>query len=42
MNCTSRNGNMSGDYPALLAGNHIVPWTGGVNRIVITPNWRRV
>lgn len=42
MNDTSRNGNMSGDYPALLAGNHIVSWTGGVNRIVITPNWRSV
>ncbi|MEA5016944.1 MAG: hypothetical protein VB099_20545 [Candidatus Limiplasma sp.] len=42
MNYTSRNGNMSGDYPALLAGNNVVSWTGGVNRIVITPNWRSV
>lgn len=42
MNYLSRNSNMSGDYPELLAGNNIVSWTGGVSKIVITPNWRRL
>ncbi len=41
MNYTSKNNNMSGDYPELLPGNNIISWTGGVSKIVITPNWRR-
>ena len=38
-NYTSKNGNMSGDYPIIPATGAYVSWTGGVSRIVITPNW---
>ncbi len=37
---TSRNSHMSGDYPTLLTGQNIITWTGGVTKVVITPNWR--
>ena len=37
---TSRNSHMSGDYPMLLTGQNIITWTGGVTKVVITPNWR--
>lgn len=37
---TTRNANMTGDYPRLLPRNNIISWTGGVTGIVITPNRR--
>ena len=40
MDYTSYNAHMSGDYPKLLAGNNIISWTGNVDHITITPNWR--
>ena len=35
----SKNGNMSGDYPIIPTAGAYVSWTGGVSKIVITPNW---
>jgi phage-related protein len=40
MDYASRNANMRGDYPRFLPGANLVRWSGGVRRIVITPNWR--
>ena len=40
INYTSYNNNMSGYFPTLMPGENIVTWSGGVTRIVITPNWR--
>ena len=40
INYTSYNNNMSGDFPTLMPGENIITWSGGVTRIVITPNWR--
>ena len=37
---TSRNACMAGDYPKIPAVGAYVSWTGDVERIVITPNWR--
>ena len=36
----SFNNHMSGEYPVLLPGQNVITWTGGVSKIVITPNWR--
>ena len=38
-NYTSKNGCMSGDYPIIPTVGAYVTWTGGVSKIVITPNW---
>lgn len=40
MDYTSYNAHMSGDYPKLLPGSNIISWTGNVDHITITPNWR--
>lgn len=37
---TSRNACMSGEYPLIPAAGAYVTWTGDVQQIVITPNWR--
>ena len=37
---TSKNACMAGDYPKIPATGAYVSWTGDVERIVITPNWR--
>ena len=37
---TSRNACMAGDYPKIPAVGAYVSWTGDVEKIVITPNWR--
>lgn len=40
MDYESRNSCMSGDYPIIPLSGTYVNWTGGVEKIVITPNWR--
>ena len=39
---TSCNSHMAGEFPVLLPGQNIISWTGGVTKIVITPNWRQL
>lgn len=34
------NNKMIGEYPILLPGKNTISWTGSVNKIEITPNWR--
>lgn len=34
------NANMNGEFPILQAGANVIEWTGTVDRIEITPNWR--
>lgn len=34
------NNFMSGEFPILDMGNNIITFTGGVTKLVITPNWR--
>jgi phage-related protein len=35
-----QNEKMSGEFPILRPGANAISWTGDVNLIVITPNWR--
>lgn len=35
-------GNMVGSFPVIPKAGAYVNWTGGVSRIVVTPNWRTV
>ena len=35
-----QNEKMTGDFPVLLPGNNLISWTGDVERLIITPNWR--
>lgn len=35
-----QNDRMSGEFPVLRPGGTAISWTGDVNRIVVTPNWR--
>ena len=37
---SSRNSNMSGDFPLLMPGMNAISWTGSVTKVVIQPNWR--
>ncbi len=37
---TSTDGCMSGDYPTIPVPGAYVNWTGGVEKMVVTPNWR--
>ena len=36
----SRNSNMTGEFPLLEPGRNTISWSGDVDHIVITPNWR--
>ena len=36
----SKNSTMAGDYPALLPGENIISFSGGITSLEITPNWR--
>ena len=37
---TLLNEKMEGEFPILKPGNNMISWTGGVSRLVVTPNWR--
>ena len=37
---TLMNGHMSGGFPVLTPGMNAISWTGTVERVVISPNWR--
>ena len=34
------NASMLGEFPELKPGENIISWTGNVDKLVITPNWR--
>ena len=37
---TQMNDHMSGEFPVLKPGMNAISWTGTVERVVISPNWR--
>ncbi len=35
-----QNEKMTGEFPVLRPGANAISWSGNVNLVVITPNWR--